>query len=71
MPRRVSVTGTLMIAGQVITIGRQHAGHVITVHVADTTITIDPGDSQPRIVPRTTNRPIRNIKANRPQAHSR
>jgi len=50
--------------------GRQHAGHVITAHVADTTITIDLGDGHTTLIPRATTTPIRNIKADRPQARS-
>jgi hypothetical protein len=64
--RRASATGTIMIAGQGITIGRPHAGRVITAHVAQTTISIDLGDGQTTLIPRTTNTPIRNIKADRP-----
>ena len=65
--RRASTTGTIMIAGQVIHIGRSHAGHVVTAHVAETTISIDLGDGQTTLIPRTTTTPIRNIKADRPR----
>jgi hypothetical protein len=33
--RRASNTGVIMIAGQKIALGRIHAGHAVTVHVAE------------------------------------
>jgi hypothetical protein len=55
-----------MIAGQKIALGRIHAGRVVTVHVAEHTITIDLGGGDIRTVRRTTNQPVRSIKAHRP-----
>jgi hypothetical protein len=52
-----------MIAGQKIALGRIHAGRVVTVHVAEHTITIDLGGDDIRTVRRTTNQPVRSIKA--------
>ncbi|MFP3966905.1 hypothetical protein SMC26_31675 [Actinomadura fulvescens] len=64
--RRVSNTGVVMVAGQKIALGRLHAGRVVTIHVADTTLTIELDDDT-RIVRRTTTQPVRSIKAHRPR----
>ncbi len=63
--RRASATGVILIARQRINLGRRMAGQTVTVHVADTTITIDT-DAGPQTVTRTTTRPVRNLKASRP-----
>jgi transposase InsO family protein len=65
--RRASNTGVIMVCGQKIALGRLHAGHIVTVHVADTTFTIELGDDDTRTVRRTTTTPVRNVKANRPR----
>ena len=41
---------------------------LVTVHVAETTLTIDLGDGDTRVVPRTTTLPVRNMKAFHPRA---
>lgn len=64
--RRASNSGVIMIAGQKIALGRLHARRVVTVHVAETTITIDLDDGDQRTVTRTTTQPVRSIKAHRP-----
>jgi len=56
-----------MIAGQKIALGRIHAGRVVTVHVAEHTITIDLGGDDTRTIRRTTTQPVRSIKAHRPR----
>ena len=56
-----------MVVGQKIALGRIHAGRVVTVHVAEHTITIDLGGDDTRTVRRTTNQPVRSIKAHRPR----
>ena len=55
-----------MIAGQKVALGRIHAGRIVTVHVAEHTITIDLGGDDVRTVRRTTNQAVRSIKAHRP-----
>ncbi len=65
--RRASNTGVIMVAGQKIALGRIHAGQVVTVHVAEHTITIDLGGDDIRTVRRTTAQPVRSIKAHRPR----
>src|SRR5215471_4440027 len=65
--RRASNTGVIMIAGQKIALGRIHAGRVVTVHVAEHTITIDLSGDDTRTIRRTTTQPVRSIKAHRPR----
>jgi hypothetical protein len=63
--RRASATGVILVARQKIALGRAQAGRTVTVHVAEHTLTIET-EGGPRTVTRTTTRPIRNLKANRP-----
>jgi hypothetical protein len=64
--RRASNTGVIMVAGQKVALGRIHAHTVVTVHVAERTLTIEAlGDT--RTVARTTTQPVRSIKAHRPR----
>jgi transposase InsO family protein len=64
--RRASATGVIMVAWQKIALGRHHAGKTVTVAVTDTDLTIDvDGDQQ--TVQRTTDRPVRWLKAQRPR----
>ncbi|EFE68899.1 integrase [Streptomyces viridosporus ATCC 14672] len=63
--RRVSAVGTVMVCRQVVCLGRPYAGRTVTVHVSDTTISVDL-DGQVRVIRRTTDVPVRNVKANRP-----
>lgn len=63
--RRVSAVGTVMVCRQVVSLGRPYAGQTVTVHVSDTTITVDL-DGQIRVIRRTTDVPVRNVKANKP-----
>ncbi|MFD7615322.1 IS481 family transposase [Streptomyces sp. NPDC059828] len=63
--RRVSAVGTVMVCRQVVSLGRPYAGQTVTVHVSDSTITVDL-DGQVRVIRRTTDVPVRNVKANKP-----
>ncbi|MCX5248944.1 IS481 family transposase [Streptomyces sp. NBC_00201] len=63
--RRVSVTGTVMVCRQVVSLGRTYAGQTVTMHVAESTITVEL-DGQVRVIQRTTDIPVRNVKANKP-----
>jgi transposase InsO family protein len=65
--RVASNTGSIMIAGQTIALGRIHAHRIVTVHVTAQTITIDLGGDDTRTVPRTTTAPVRRIKAQQPR----
>lgn len=67
--RRVSAVGTVMVCRQVVSLGRPYAGQTVTVHVSDSTITIDL-DGQVRVIRRTTDVPVRNVKANKPHRAS-
>lgn len=64
--RRVSAVGTVMVCRQTVSLGRPYAGQTVTVHVSDTTITVDL-DGQIRVIRRTTDVPVRNVKAHRPR----
>ena len=65
--RRASNTGVIMVAGQKVALGRVHAHTVVTVYVADHTLTIEAGDGDTRTVARTTSQAVRSIKAHRPR----
>jgi hypothetical protein len=65
--RRASNTGVIMVAGQKIAIGRQHQHQTVTVHVADTTVAIELPDGDTKVIPRTTDQPVRSIKGQRPR----
>ncbi|MFP1630075.1 IS481 family transposase [Streptomyces sp. 5K101] len=64
--RRISTTGTIMVCRQVVSLGRTYAGQTVTVHVTDSTITVEL-DGQVRVIRRTTDVPVRNVKANKPR----
>jgi transposase InsO family protein len=63
--RRANSFGVIMVTRQTVSLGRLYVGRVVTVHVSDTTLTIDL-DEGPRTVHRTTDLPVRNVKAHRP-----
>ncbi len=55
-----------MVAGQKLALGRHHAHTVVTVHVAEHTITVELDDGTRRTFRRTTTQPVRSHKAQRP-----
>jgi transposase InsO family protein len=65
--RRVSATGVIMVAGQKAALGRAHAGQTVTVMVSGTTLAIEFGDGDTRVIRRTTTQPVRSIKGQRPR----
>ncbi|MBE4742012.1 IS481 family transposase [Streptomyces caniscabiei] len=67
--RRISAVGTIMVCRQTVPLGRPYAGQTVTVHVSDTTITVEL-DGQIRVIRRTTDVPVRNVKANKPHGAS-
>ena len=64
--RRASNSGGIMVAGQKIALGRQHARQVLTIHVSATTLTVELDGATTRTFPRTTTHPVRARKAQRP-----
>jgi len=58
-----------MVCRQVVSLGRPYAGQTVTVHVLDSTITVEL-DGQVRVIRRTTDAPVRNVKANKPHGAS-
>jgi len=63
--RRISATRVIMVAGQNIALGRAHAGQTVTVLVSGTTLAIEFGDGDVRVIRRTTTQPVRSIKGQR------
>ncbi|MFB9739164.1 IS481 family transposase [Streptomyces sp. NPDC057385] len=63
--RRVSAVGSVMVCRQRVSLGRPYAGRTITVHVAESTLTVEL-DGQVRVIQRTTDIPVRHVKANKP-----
>jgi hypothetical protein len=55
-----------VVCGQKIALGRVHAGQTVTIAVSGTTLAVEPEDQETRVVRRTTTKPVRNIKADRP-----
>jgi hypothetical protein len=68
--RRASNSGVIMVVGQKIALGRTHAHHELTVHVAEHTITVELDDGGHRTFRRTTTHPVRNHKAQKPPTTS-
>lgn len=56
-----------MVAGQKVALGRTHRGQEVEIHVSDTTLAIHLPGHDVRVIRRTTTRPIRNIKSDRPR----
>jgi transposase InsO family protein len=65
--RRASDTGVIMVAGQKIALGRTHRGQEVEILVSEITLAIHLPGRDVRVVRRTTTKPIRNIKADRPR----
>jgi transposase InsO family protein len=65
--RRASDTGVIMAAGQKVALGRTHRGQEVEILVSDTTLAIHLPGQDVRVIRRTTTKPIRNIKADRPR----
>jgi hypothetical protein len=58
-----------VVAGQKVALGRVHAGKTITIDEGDTELVCHCDDGT-RTLRRTTDRPVRNIKADRPRKTS-
>lgn len=65
--RRASNSGIIQVTGQKIALGRQYIGHTVTVLVSETTLTVDLGDNETKIIRRANDHPVRNIKGQRPR----
>lgn len=64
--RRASNRGVVMVVGQKVALGRVHAGQTVSINVTDTELAIVCDDGV-RTVRRTSQHPVRNIKASRPR----
>lgn len=65
--RRADGTGMIMVASQHVALGRQYKHNLVTVHVSETTLAIDLPDGETRVVRRTNDQAVRNIRAMRPR----
>jgi hypothetical protein len=65
--RLADSTGTISVARQRIGCGRAFARQTLTVHVSETTITVELGDSDIHTVRRTTTMAITTIKSRPPR----
>jgi hypothetical protein len=68
--RRVSATGRIVVCRQAISLGRIHAGRIVTVHVSEHTLATELDDDT-RTVRRTTSRPVVVLKGIRRQNPAR
>jgi hypothetical protein len=66
--RRASNSGIIMVAGQKIALGRVHKGQTVTVLVSDTTLAVELGDGEVRVICRTTTQAVHSIKGQRSRA---
>lgn len=60
--RRVPNTGIIMVARQLVALGRDRKHHTVSVHVSETTLAIELPDDETKIVRQTTDQPVRSIK---------
>ncbi|MEW1955927.1 IS481 family transposase, partial [Terrabacter sp. NPDC080008] len=67
---RAASNGVILVCRQRVNLGAVHAGQIVTVAVSETSLSIDLGDGDTRVVPRTTTLPVRNMKAFRPRAET-
>ena len=56
-----------MVASQRVALGRQFTHATVTVHVSQTTLAIELPDGETKIVRRTTDQAVRNIRTQRPR----
>jgi hypothetical protein len=56
-----------MAVGQKIALGRIHKTPDLAVLVFETTLTVELGDGDARVIRRTTTQPVRGIKGQRPR----
>jgi transposase-like protein len=65
--RRYLVEGLRGLCGQKVALGRAHRHQTVTIWVSETTLAIELDGQDTRVVRRTTDKPVRNIKADRPR----
>ena len=65
--RRASNTGVIMVAGQQVALGRGLTGQTVTVLVSETTLAVELDDGDVRVFRRTSTKPVRSIKGQRPR----
>ncbi len=60
----------IIVAGQKVALGRMHKHQTVATLVSETTLAVQFGDSDVRVVRRTTTQPVRSIKGQRPRTAS-
>jgi transposase InsO family protein len=65
--RRASATGTVVVAWQRVYLGKSRRHETVTIDVTDTTLTVYFDDGGSKVIPRTSDHPVRWIKAHRPR----
>lgn len=65
--RRAWATGTVLVAGQRVRLGRSHKHETVSIDVTDTTLTVHFADGGSKVIARTNDHPVRWIKAHRPR----
>jgi transposase InsO family protein len=65
--RRASATGTVIVAGQRVCLGRRQAHQTMTIDATDTDLVVHLEDGSVQVIARTNDRPVRWIKAHRPR----
>jgi hypothetical protein len=65
--RRASATGTVIVAGQRVCLGRRNAHQTVTIDATDTELVVHFEDASVRVIARTNDHPVRWIKAHRPR----
>jgi hypothetical protein len=65
--RRASATGTVLVTGQAVRLGRTHRHETVSIDITDTTLTVHFDGGVSKVFARTTDHPVRWIKAHRPR----
>jgi hypothetical protein len=65
--RRASATGTVVVTGQAVRLGKSHRHETVSIDVTETTLTVHFDGGVSKVIARTTDHPVRWIKAHRPR----
>jgi hypothetical protein len=65
--RRASATGTVIVAGQRVCLGRRNSHQTVTIDATDTELVVHFEAGSVRVIARTNDHPVRWIKAHRPR----
>jgi transposase InsO family protein len=65
--RRASATGTVIVAGRRVCLGRRQAHQTVSIDATDTELVVHLEDGSVQVIARTNDHPVRWIKAHRPR----